>query len=96
MAKMTRISPLPEPDPKLRLDIALLRVGEACAVWAERKIQQKVGLSIELWNGDGGLKEVVSRKLDELGVPREKLTPQLIAESFGIIEPKPKKIRRAG
>jgi len=39
---------------------------------------------------------VLEQKLEELGVPREKLTAQLLAERLGFVGKKPRKLRKVG
>ena len=92
--KVTRISALPKPDPTLRLDVLITELGRAGCDWLAGKIRTRTGLTVNLWDGPGGLGEVVDRKLEDLGVPREKLTPALVCEGLGLV--KPKRIRRAG
>lgn len=81
-----------QPDPQFRLDILLMRLAEL----ATRTFERRIGNGAQLWDGDGGIKAVVESKLDELGVPREKITPELLAEKLGFVKPKRKRIRRAG
>ena len=39
---------------------------------------------------------MLEQKLEELGVPREKLTAQLLAERLGFVGKKPRKLRKVG
>lgn len=51
------------PDPRGRLDVLLLRLGEAVARTVERK------LNVSLWDGEDGLEGVLQDKLRELKIP---------------------------
>lgn len=93
-AKVTRISPMPQPDPLGRLDVLLLEIAKRGTQWGERKIRNLTGLDVNLWDGPGGLGAVVEGVLDECGVPREQLTPRVVVEGLGLV--KPKRMRRAG
>lgn len=84
----------PMPDPYMRLDILLLRLGEASFQWLDHKLNTGGALTSKLWNGPEGLKQVVEQKIDEVGIPREQLTPRLLAEHAGFL--KRRKLRRAG
>jgi hypothetical protein len=84
--KPTPVRNIDARDPSGRVDVLLLRLGEAACRWAERKAFVKLGLRLNLWDGPEGLKSVVETKIDEVGIPREKLTPQLMAEYAGFIK----------
>lgn len=80
-------------DPAWRFDLLLLNLGEAVSKWADRKLNTGA-LFQGLWNGPDGVKNVVEQKIDEMGIPREKLTPKLIAEHAGFLGRR--RLRRAG
>ena len=81
-------------SPAGRLDILLLRLAEAGTRWAERRAQQVLKVPVNLWDGETGVGVVLEQKLEELGVPREKLTAQLLAERLGFVGKKPRKLRK--
>jgi hypothetical protein len=81
------------PDPAFRFDLLLLNLGEALARKADEKLRTGV-LFQGLWGGPDGMKQVVQEKIDEIGIPREKLTPKLIAERAGFLGRR--RLRRAG
>jgi hypothetical protein len=78
--------------PAGRLDILLIRLAE----FATRAVEKRIGGGCNLWDGDGGIKSVVEAKIDQMGVPREQLTPAMIAEYSGFLKAKKRRIRRAG
>lgn len=80
-------------DPAWRVDLLLLNLGDAVSKWADRKFNTGSVFQV-LWNGPDGVKNVVEQKIDEIGIPREKLTPKLIAEHAGFL--KRRSLRRAG
>jgi len=86
--------PIVPPSPEGRFDILLLRLGEAAFAWFDRRLNTGGALVNTFWHGQDGLRSVVEAKIDEFGVPREKLTPRVLAERAGFI--KPRRLRRAG
>ena len=82
---MAEKQPVPISDPAGRLDILLLRLAEAGTRWAETKLQSVVRIPVNLWDGPGGVGVVLEAKIDELGIPREKLNPATIAKGVGFI-----------
>lgn len=82
--------PISAENPQLRLDILLLRLAEAGARWAEYRAATVLKVPVSLWDGPGGVGAVLEQKLDELGVPREQLTPATVARIAGFIGRRPK------
>jgi hypothetical protein len=76
----------PAPDPRGRLDLALLRLAETVT----RKIETATGLSI--WDGEDGLSGVMQDKVRELKIPTEPLdlkrpvSVRALAEQAGFIK----------
>jgi hypothetical protein len=76
----------PAPDPRGRLDLALLRLAETVT----RKVELATGLSI--WDGEDGLSGVMQDKVRELKIPTEALdlkrpvSVRSIAEQAGFIK----------
>jgi hypothetical protein len=76
-------------DPKGRLDILLLRLGEIVT----RKVEKVLGPNVNIWDGPGGLREVAELKLSELGLAGQIMTPKQIAEQLGVIGRKKRRLR---
>ena len=92
--KLIRV--LPADDPRLRVDILILKLGEAAAHWAERKAWEKLGIPLHgLWDGPDGVRTVLEAKIDELQIG-EPLSPAMLARRLGLIHSKPQRIRKAG
>jgi hypothetical protein len=76
----------PAPNPRGRLDLALLRLAETVT----RKVESATGLS--LWDGEDGLAGVMRDKVRELRIPTEALdlkapvSMRSIAEQAGFIK----------
>jgi hypothetical protein len=63
-------------DPKGRLDILILRLGEALC----QRVQVRTGL--DFWN-DGGLREAANQFIDELQIPRAQINiPQTLLNAL--------------
>ena len=92
MSKLTRMTPAN--DPQFRVDILLLKLGEAAANWAERKAFTKFGIPLNLWDGNDGLRSVLETKIQELEID-EPLSVAMLARKTGLIAAKPKRIRKA-
>ena len=92
--KLTVECAKPSPDRQFRLDLLLLGLGEESFRWLDRKLNTGGALVNRLWLGPEGLRGVLEAKIEEVGIPREKLTPRLVAEHAGFL--KRRRLRRAG
>jgi hypothetical protein len=92
---MNRVTQIPAAaDPQMRVDILLLKLGEAAAHWAEKLLWQKAGIPLNLWDTPEGVRAVIEPKIQELDLARP-LSPMMLAERAGWVA-KPKRIRKAG
>lgn len=88
---MSKPVPIRTPEnPQGRLDILLVRVAEACVRWGEAKLQNRFGIAANFWDGPEGVKSVIEAKIEEVGIPRERLSPRVLAEQAGFLKSRPK------
>jgi hypothetical protein len=87
----------PAEDPA-GLDKLILSAGKATARFVEGLIQQKIGQSVQLWDGKDGLGAVMEEQVRAAGIPNKRLpelvTPRAVLQQSGLLTPKRKRQRR--
>jgi hypothetical protein len=95
-AKPKPVAPVPDPA---GLDKLLLAAGQGVARFLESVVQQKLGVSVRLWDGQDGLGQVLAEHLKAAGVPNKRLpeliTPRLFLQHAGLTARKKRIVRRA-
>jgi hypothetical protein len=80
------------------LDILILRLAELGTRRLEGYLTAATGQRVNLWDSAGGIQAICDRMLEDLKVPDQRVTPEMLAERIGFIKPKrkPRKLRKAG
>ncbi len=72
------------------LDSLLMAAGQGIARFIERGAAQKLGQSINLWDGLDGLGAILREHLDAAGVPNKRLpelvTPRSVLTQAGVVK----------
>jgi hypothetical protein len=81
-----------------RLDIFILRLAELGTRRLEGYLTAATGQPVNLWDSIGGIRAICDRALEDLRVPDQKVTPEMLAERLGLLKKrKPRKqLRKAG